>query len=69
MTDKNHNEVLREEEAAEYLAVSPRWLQEHRIHGGGPKFVRLTAGSIRYLRSDLDEFLKKRRHASTAEYA
>jgi predicted DNA-binding transcriptional regulator AlpA len=60
--------VLRESEAAQYLGVSRRWLQERRADGRGPKFARLTARAIRYRVADLDEFLAECLHRATNEY-
>jgi excisionase family DNA binding protein len=68
-TTKTHaDEVLREGQAANYLGVSRRWMQDRRIDGNGPPFIRLTARSIRYKRNDLDTWLENHRHQSTAEY-
>lgn len=68
MQDTQTAEVMREGDAAQYLGVSRRWLQDRRIDGRGPTFVRLSARAIRYRRDDLDQFLEARRHDSTAEY-
>jgi hypothetical protein len=43
-------------------------MQDRRIDGNGPPFIRLTARSIRYKRNDLDTWLENHRHQSTAEY-
>lgn len=56
--------VLREAEAAQYLAVSLSFLRQARSKSRptsvGPKFVKI-GRAVRYLRSDLDEFLASNR--------
>lgn len=52
--------------AAEYLGLQPETLDTWRCRGGGPAFFK--AGRlVRYLRSDLDEWLLSRRVNCTAE--
>ncbi len=63
------SQVLRERDAAHYLGVSRRWLQERRADGRGPKYCRLASRTIRYRRQSLDDFMEARIHASTAEYS
>lgn len=41
--------------AAEYLCMSPRTLEKHRVHGGGPLFRRF-GGRIVYAIEDLDRW-------------
>ena len=53
-------------EAAAYLSVNFRTLEKWRQVGGGPSFRRL--GSIvRYLESDLDEFIAAGERRNTSE--
>jgi predicted DNA-binding transcriptional regulator AlpA len=66
--EPNGGPVLREKEAAAYLGVSQRWMQERRADGNGPPYCRLTARTVRYRRQDLDRFLEERMQRSTAEY-
>jgi len=61
-------ELLRERDAAELLGVTPRFLQERRVDGRGPRFIRVSARAIRYRREDLDAWIRGRVHSSTAEY-
>lgn len=51
--------VLTEEEAAEYLRVPVFTMAELRKEGKGPKHINLK-GKIRYLRTSIDEWLKKK---------
>ena len=45
--------LIAEEEAAQFLGYSSRALQNWRVRGGGPNFVRVSLRSIRYRRRDL----------------
>ena len=58
--------LMTEKEAAEYLAVSVRTLQDKRLRGGGPLFVKLFR-SVRYRLSDLDGFIAAATRAHTSE--
>jgi hypothetical protein len=51
--------------AAEYLALSPKYLEKLRWQGGGPAYYRL--GGVRYLQRDLDEWRESRRRTSTSD--
>lgn len=52
--------------AAIYIGVQPRTLEDWRSKGRGPTFVRLGGNRVRYLVSDLDDFLISRRVAVSA---
>ena len=54
---------------ADWLQVSPQWLEIGRSKGWGPPFVRLSTRRVRYKRSDVLAWLASRTHASTAEYS
>lgn len=45
--------LIDEIEAARFLGYSVRTLQNWRVRGGGPKFVKVSARSVRYCRRDL----------------
>jgi predicted DNA-binding transcriptional regulator AlpA len=45
--------LLSEKEAAEFLHYSQRALQNWRVRGGGPSFVKVSSRSVRYRRRDL----------------
>jgi len=45
--------LINENKAADFLGYSVRALQNWRIRGGGPRFVKVSARSIRYRRRDL----------------
>lgn len=51
-------------DAASYLGLSVRTLENKRTLGTGPVFVKV--GRIFYYRADLDDWLRSRRATSTA---
>ena len=60
---------LTNEEAAEFLRLSPRTLEKHRVIGGGPRF-RKFGGRVLYAFDDLEAWADARafRMTSEAEY-
>jgi predicted DNA-binding transcriptional regulator AlpA len=58
--------VISEAEAAARLSLSRRALQEYRLRGTGPVFVRLGERRIGYSISDLDTWVNSRRATSTS---
>ena len=62
MTERtvNTDPLLTAAEAAKYLSVGVQTLERWRRLGGGPTYRRLSEGTIRYRRSDLEAFLKQR---------
>jgi len=61
-------ELMRPPRAARYVGLSSSTLAKRRLTGDGPKFIRLSARAIGYLQSDLDQWLREKRCASTSEY-
>ncbi len=55
-----------EREAAQYLSLSPRTLQQWRWTGDGPRFVKL-GRRVAYSIYELDEFIGARVRRSTAQ--
>ena len=53
--------ILRNRPAAEYLGISPSWLEKLRLRREGPRFVRLGTRALGYDIRDLDEWLDKQR--------
>ncbi|WP_373460369.1 helix-turn-helix transcriptional regulator [Pseudokordiimonas caeni] len=68
-THSNPNRLIGEKEAASYLGFSVRALQNWRVRGGGPKFVKISARAVRYRYSDLDAWTENRLVISTSEVA
>lgn len=60
------NTLMDEREAASMLCYSVRALQNWRHRGGGPKFIRVSARSIRYRRRDLLDWIESRTVSSTS---
>lgn len=58
--------LLNEQQAAEYLGLKPRTLQAWRTRGGGPIYLRISHRCVRYTMADLRAWLDTRRFASTA---
>ena len=52
--------------AADYLGLSPSFLNKLRCTGGGPCFVKL-GRRVRYQKTDLDCWLETCRRRSTSE--
>jgi len=63
------DELLTTAQVAEWLGVSPQWLEARRARGGGPPFVRLSPRVVRYPRGGTRSWLNQRAHARTADYS
>lgn len=61
--------LLNEKEAADFLSYTVRALQNWRVRGGGPRFVKVSARSIRYRRRDLLAWIEAHLQSSTSEPA
>ncbi len=59
-------ELLNERELASFLRVSVRTLQNWRVSGGGPEFIKLGSRVV-YPTSSIDAFLNERQRRSTSE--
>lgn len=58
--------TLPTKQAARYLGVSPRTLEDWRQTGGGPRFLKL-GRAVRYRIKELDQFAEERLFANTSE--
>ena len=56
--------LLNTRQAAAFLAVSARTLQDWRLDRSGPPYIALSDRAIRYRRSDLEAWLKAREVAA-----
>ena len=54
-------------QAADFLSLTPRWLEMKRYHGDGPPFVRVSARCIRYRLSDIEDWVSCRIRTSTSD--
>ncbi|MGE0724344.1 MAG: helix-turn-helix transcriptional regulator [Alphaproteobacteria bacterium] len=59
------DKILTAEETAAYLRTTERTLQDWRLDGTGPQFIRIGHRSIRYRKSAVDAWLRDRTFAST----
>jgi len=69
ITPDYYVQLINEKEAAVYIGHSVRALQNWRVRGGGPKFVKISARSIRYRRCDLNEWVESKLVRTTSEAA
>ena len=53
-------------QAAAHLGLSTRTLDRYRVSGDGPVFLKF-GGRVRYLREDLDAWVRTRRRRSTSD--
>jgi excisionase family DNA binding protein len=58
--------LLDDVQAARFLSLGRRTLQNWRVIGGGPAFIRV-GRSVRYRQSDLEQWIDARRFHSTSE--
>ena len=66
MQSNGDRQCLTEHEASRYIGMSRSWLAQARMRGDAetPPFLKI-GRSVRYLRSDLDQWLaERRRHVS-----
>lgn len=61
--------LINEREAADLIGYTVRALQNWRVRGGGPKFVKVSARSIRYRRRDLRDWINSLTITSTSDYS
>jgi hypothetical protein len=56
---QSQDELLRPAQAARLLNVTPRCLQDWRLKGAGPRFIRMSPKLVHYRRSDLETFIRE----------
>ncbi len=56
---QSQDELLRPAQAARLLNVTPRCLQDWRLKGAGPRFIRMSPKLVHYRRSDLENFIRE----------
>jgi predicted DNA-binding transcriptional regulator AlpA len=59
--------LLTQKDAASLLSLSTRTLERLRCVGGGPRFVKMGKGSVRYSIADLEAWVASRTIANTSE--
>lgn len=69
-SDRDHlDRLINEVEAADFLGYTVRALQNWRVRGGGPRFVKVSSRSIRYRRRDLIAWADGLTRSSTSDGA
>jgi len=58
--DSSNEELLNNKQAANYLSVTEAFLHRDRWAGATIPFVRVGSRTIRYRKSDLDDFVNSR---------
>jgi hypothetical protein len=59
--------LIDEKTAADFMDLTPRWLQAKRQHGDGPKFIRISQRCVKYTRYWLKTYADDRLRSSTAD--
>jgi len=59
--------LITERDAADFLGYTMRALQNWRLRGGGPAFVKVSGRSIRYRRRDLRAWVESKLSAHTSQ--
>lgn len=66
-TDPDYlDRLINETQAANFLGYTIRALQNWRVRGGGPVYVKVSARSVRYRRRDLIAWADARVQANTS---
>ena len=71
MTNQNQewdayaDHLITEAEAAQFLGLSPRTLQNWRNRDGSLKYIRVSSRCVRYRRRDLIDWMQSRTHKNT----
>lgn len=63
----NPDQLITEKEAAELICYTQRALQNWRVRGGGPEYVKVSARSIRYQRRDVLSWIEERKRKHTSQ--
>lgn len=63
----NRSKLLTEKEAANLICYSQRALQNWRVRGGGPKYVKVSARSVRYQLGDVLDWIDERKQNHTGQ--
>jgi len=59
--------LVNERQAATFLGYTVRALQNWRLRGGGPRFVKVSSRPVRYRRRDLLAWIEERLRSNTSE--
>jgi len=67
MTDYHPDQLMTEKQAACFLCYSQRALQNWRVRGGGPEYVKVNGNSVRYQIRDLTTWIDARKQKHTSQ--
>jgi predicted DNA-binding transcriptional regulator AlpA len=67
--DPNLDRLIDEREAAAFIGYTIRALQNWRVRGGGPKFIKVSSRSVRYRPRELIQWADSRLRSSTSDLA
>jgi excisionase family DNA binding protein len=59
--------LLTQEQVAEVLQVSPRTLEDWRLRGGGPPFIKPSRRCVRYSRTALEAWVERQTVSNTTQ--
>lgn len=62
------DDLLSTTDLAQMSGTAPQFWELLRSKGAGPKFIRLSARRIRYVKRDVLTWLEERAHLRTSEY-
>ena len=61
------DEILTEDQAAQFTKFSAKALSKWRCVGSGPKFIKISSRAIRYRKSDLTDWLSSLTVSTTSQ--
>jgi len=67
VTETNPDQLMTEKQAASILCYSQRALQNWRVRGGGPEYVKVNGNSVRYQMRDLTAWINARKQKHTSQ--
>lgn len=67
MAKQDDDRLINEHDAAAFLGYTVRALQNWRVRGGGPKFIKVSARSVRYRMRDLLDWIDNHTVTSTSD--
>ena len=67
ISDYHPDQLMTEKEAASILCYSQRALQNWRVRGGGPKYIKVNGNSVRYQMRDLMTWIEDRKRGNTSQ--
>ena len=62
-----HDPLLTTNQAADFLHMTVRFLENRRTVGGGPRYIRV-GGRVRYRSADLDAWATANTHTDTTAH-